>query len=64
MKLRKKKLKGHYIRSRAKWIEEGEKPSKYFCNLEFRNYFSKIISIIRLENGKKLGRFIKNIILQ
>ena len=27
-----KKLRGSFIRSRAKWIEEGEKPSKYFCN--------------------------------
>ena len=28
--LRKEKLKGAFIRSRAKWVEEGEKPSKYF----------------------------------
>ena len=33
-KIRNQKLRGSYIRSRAKWIEEGEKPSKYFCNLE------------------------------
>lgn len=29
-KLRKEKLQGHIIRPRAKWVEEGEKPSKYF----------------------------------
>ena len=26
------------FRSRTKWIEEGEKPAKYFFNLEKRNY--------------------------
>ena len=36
--LRKKKLQGHFIRSRAQWVEEGEKPLKYFCNLEKQNY--------------------------
>ena len=33
-KLREHKLKGHLIRSRLNWLNEGEKPSKYFCNLE------------------------------
>ncbi len=28
------KAKGAYIRSRAKWIEEGERNSAYFCRLE------------------------------
>lgn len=37
------------IRSRARWIEEGEKPSKYFCNLESRNYLNKTIKKIELE---------------
>lgn len=31
------------IRSRAHWLEEGEKPSKYFCNLESRNFLNKTI---------------------
>ena len=44
--LRKEKLKGHYVRSRAKWIEEGEKPTKYFYNMESRNYHSKLITKI------------------
>lgn len=42
-KLRKEKLFGHMIWSRAHWMEEGEKPSKYFCNLESRNYINKTI---------------------
>jgi polyhydroxyalkanoate synthesis regulator phasin len=55
LELRKEKLKGHYIRSRSKWIEEGEKPSKYFCNLESRNYYSKLITKLQLENGKEIN---------
>ena len=49
--LRKEKLKGHCIRARAKWVEEGEKPTKYFCNMESRNYYSKLISKIELNSG-------------
>ena len=32
--LRKKKVEGMIVRSRAKWIYEGEQNSKYVCNLE------------------------------
>ena len=28
--IRETKLKGSFIRSRVKWIDEGEKPTKYF----------------------------------
>ena len=52
--IRKRKLQGNYVRSRAKWVEEGEKPSKYFCTLESRNFTNKIIP--RLENNE--GRVI------
>ena len=41
--LRKQKLQGHMIRSRARWVEEGEKPTKYFCHLESRNFLNKTI---------------------
>ena len=30
---RNEKIKGILLRSRANWIEHGEKPSKYFCSL-------------------------------
>ena len=34
---------GNIVRSRAKWTDEGEKPTKYFLNLENRHYTNKII---------------------
>lgn len=37
-------INGLLIRSHCKWIEEGEKPTKYFSALEKRNYINKIIS--------------------
>lgn len=43
--------KGHIIRSKARWCEEGEKPNKYFLNLEKRNYNQKTITKLKLENG-------------
>lgn len=50
-KLRYGKMKGHIIRSRAKWIEEGEKPSNFFCNLEKHNFTSKTIYKLKKDNG-------------
>lgn len=49
--IRRNRFKGQCIRSRAKWIEEGEKPSKYFINLESRNYTCKIIPMVEREDG-------------
>ena len=40
--IRNNRLKDQCIRSTSKWIEEGEKPTKYFIN---RNYVSKQIPI-------------------
>ena len=34
--IRNKKIRGSIIRTKAKWVEDGEKPSKYFLNLEKR----------------------------
>ena len=35
------------FRPRARWIENGEKPTKYFFNLEKRNYEKKIITQLK-----------------
>ncbi len=39
--IRRIKMQGHFIRSRARWIEDGEKATNYFCNLENRHFISK-----------------------
>ena len=39
------------IRSKAQYIDQGEKPTKYFCGLEKHNYTSKIIGQIEKEDG-------------
>ena len=44
--IRNYKMKGHMIRSKAQCIDQGEKPTKYFCGLEKHNFVSKIISKI------------------
>ena len=36
--IRQEKLKGHMLRSKAQYTDEGEKPTKYFCGLEKHNY--------------------------
>ena len=45
------KTKGAMIRSRVRWFEEGEKSSKYFLNLEKRNYNNKNLDRLILQNG-------------
>lgn len=50
--LRKEKMKGKLIRSRAQWVEEGEKPSGYFCGLESKNFVSKIIPKVEKDDGQ------------
>ena len=40
------------LRSKARWIEKGEKPTNYFFNLEKRNFEKKVIAQLKLENGE------------
>ena len=47
-------MEGILIRSRAKWIDEGEKINKHFCNLENRNFISKSMTKIVSHNGTVL----------
>jgi hypothetical protein len=40
----------------VQWIEEGEKPTKYFCGLESTNFTSKIIPKIERDDGKTITK--------
>ena len=51
-KIREYKLKGEIIRSRIQWVKYGEKPTKFFCHLERKNFLDKTIKKINLDNGK------------
>ena len=49
--IRNNKLKGNMVRSRLQWLHEGEKPSKFFCNLENKNFIEKTIKKVQLRNA-------------
>ena len=52
--IRERRMEGVLLRSRARWIAEGEKVTKYFCSLEKRNYVSKQIRKLTRSNGDVL----------
>ena len=45
------KSKGAQIRSRANWVNEGEKNTKYFLSLEKKNQSNNVITKLNTENG-------------
>ena len=47
-----KRGKEALFRSKARWIEKGEKPTRYFFNLEKRNFEKKTIAQLKLVNGE------------
>ncbi len=47
-------MKGALIRSRARWVEQGEKGSKYFCNLENRHFVSKRMTSLFKSDGTEV----------
>ena len=52
--IREKKIEGVLLRSKARWISEGEKVTSYFCNLEKRHFVSKSMAKLTDKNGKVL----------
>ena len=45
---------GAIVRSKANWIEWGEKPSSFFINLEKRAALDKCISSLIDDDGKRI----------
>jgi len=45
------------FRPKARWLEKGEKPTKYFFNLEKRNYDRRIVKQLKDENDQILTNF-------
>ena len=48
---RKEFINGLFARTKLKWIEQGEKPTKYFLSLEKRNYVNKTVSKLVTDDG-------------
>ena len=50
--LRSKKIEGMIVRSKVQWIDQGEKATRYFCNLEKRNFLNKTVGFLDRGNGE------------
>jgi exonuclease III len=48
--IRESKIQGAAVRSRARWLLQGEKVNKYFCNMESRNYLDKSMPLLERDN--------------
>ena len=46
--IRQEKIKGIILRAKIQWMEEGEKPTKFFASLEKKNYTNKLINKINI----------------
>ena len=49
-KIYEEKARGAFIRSRRKWLEQGEKCTKYFFNLEKRNFELSSMCKLKINN--------------
>ena len=52
--LRKNKISGQALRAKAQWLNNGEKPSKFFCMLENKNFVDKTIRKLKLDDGSEI----------
>ena len=51
-KIRENKIKGQQVRSKLQWLKDGEKPTRFFCNLENKNFVEKTVKKIQNNNGE------------
>ena len=54
-----RKTNGIIMRSKAQWVEQGEQNTKYFFNLENRNYNNTYIKKLRLDNNVEINEISK-----
>ena len=52
--MRKDYIKGLFVRTKLKWVEQGEKPTKYFLSLERRNFINKTVNKLVDSNGETI----------
>ena len=52
--IREKRIEGVLLRSRARWVEKGEKVTNYFCSLEKRHYVSKSMNKLIDKQGNTI----------
>ena len=50
VRIRDSRLRGVLLRSRARWVEDGEKVSSYFCAMEKRNYVNKAMNCLNIND--------------
>ena len=62
--LRDKRMRGYQVRSREEFIKGWEKPSKFFLNLEKKNYINKTIVELIDEDQKTINDPVKILNLQ
>ena len=53
-KIREQELEGKLIRSRAKWIDKGEKMTQFFCNLENKKFVYKRMKCLINNNNEEI----------
>ena len=46
------KARGAQVRARARWVEEGEKSTRYFFNLENRRQSNNVITAVKVGDKK------------
>ena len=46
-KLRENRIKGQMVRSHLQWLDQGEKPTNFFCKLETKNFVDKTIKKVQ-----------------
>ena len=47
-------MNGIILEAKCRWVEEGEKPTRYFANVEKRHYENKVLTELDI-NGDRVN---------